>query len=78
MSREELERLVGDAEVSASVRDDLRRCRSRDELVLAARRLGYRLTSQDLQRAWWEESLAQRASRNANPESSGPEVLHHV
>jgi len=33
----------------------LRHCRSRKELILAARRLGYRITRIDLLRAWQEE-----------------------
>jgi hypothetical protein len=32
----------------------LRHCRSGKELILAARRLGYRVTRMDLQRAWVE------------------------
>jgi len=51
MSWSELERLVEEAEVDGRVRRALRRCRSGPELVLAARRLGYRITRQDLQRA---------------------------
>ncbi len=35
----------------------LKHCRSRKELILAARRLGYRITHIDLQRAWQEEQL---------------------
>ena len=52
MSWPELERLVTDAEASESLRRSLRRCRSREELLLAARRLGYRVTRIDLQNAW--------------------------
>jgi hypothetical protein len=33
----------------------LKQCRSRKELILAALRLGYRITRIDLQRAWQEE-----------------------
>ncbi len=43
------------AEVDASLRRSLKGCRSTPELILAARRLGYRITRMDLQRAWEEE-----------------------
>jgi hypothetical protein len=52
MSWSELERLVQEAENDGVVRRALRHCRSRSELVLAARRLGYRITRVDLNRAW--------------------------
>jgi hypothetical protein len=52
MSWSELERLVEDAEADTTVRRALRHCRSQQELVLAARRLGYRITRVDLLRAW--------------------------
>jgi hypothetical protein len=52
MSWSELERLVQEAENDGVIRRALRHCRSRLELVLAARRLGYRITRVDLQRAW--------------------------
>jgi len=52
MSWSELERLVDDAEADAGLRRALRRCRSRRELVLAARHLGYGIQSGDLRRAW--------------------------
>jgi hypothetical protein len=55
MSWSELERLVGQAEVDAGLRRSLKGCRSTPELILAARRLGYRITRMDLQRAWEEE-----------------------
>ncbi|MFM9073830.1 MAG: nitrogen fixation protein [Cyanobium sp.] len=48
----ELERLVEDAESDAMLRRSLRRCRSRRELVMACRRLGYRIQSTDSQMAW--------------------------
>ena len=48
----ELERLVEDAESDEAVRRALRHCRSRSELVLAARQLGYRITRVDLRQAW--------------------------
>ncbi|QCH13856.1 Nif11 family protein [Synechococcus sp. CB0101] len=54
MSWSELERLVCDAEADAAMQRALRHCRSRKELILAARRLGYRITRLDLQRAWQE------------------------
>ncbi|MFN6339758.1 MAG: nitrogen fixation protein [Cyanobacteriota bacterium] len=52
MSWSELERLVSDAETDGAIRRGLRRCRSRTELVLACRRLGYGIHSNDLRRAW--------------------------
>ena len=55
MSWSELERLVEDAESQRDLQRSLRHCRSRKELILAARRLGYRITRMDLQRAWLEE-----------------------
>jgi hypothetical protein len=62
MSWSELERLVCDAEVDAAMQRALKHCRSRKELILAARRLGYRITRVDLQRAWQEhQQLEQEA-----------------
>ena len=51
----ELERFVEELEADAALRRALKHCRSRKELILAARRLGYRITRMDLQRAWQEE-----------------------
>jgi hypothetical protein len=62
MSWSELERLVCDAEADAVMQRALKHCRSRKELILAARRLGYRITRIDLQRAWQEhQQLEQEA-----------------
>ncbi len=55
MSWSELERFVADLEADTSLQRALKHCRSRKELILAARRLGYRITRIDLQRAWQEE-----------------------
>ena len=55
MSWSELERLVDQAEADIALRRSLKDCRSTQELILAARRLGYRITRIDLQRAWEEE-----------------------
>ena len=55
MSWSELEPLVGQTEVSPSLQRSLKDCRSNPELILAARRLGFRITRMDLQRAWEEE-----------------------
>jgi len=55
MSWSELERFVGDVEADGALQRALKHCRSRKELILAARRLGYRITRIDLQRAWQEE-----------------------
>jgi len=54
MSWSELERFVDDVEADSSLQRALKHCRSRKELILAARRLGYRITRIDLQRAWQE------------------------
>ena len=51
MSWFELERLVEDAEKEPQLARALRHCRSNPELVLAARRLGYRITRVDLVQA---------------------------
>jgi predicted ribosomally synthesized peptide with nif11-like leader len=51
MSWSELERFVADVEADAALQRALKHCRSRKELILAARRLGYRITRIDLQRA---------------------------
>lgn len=71
MSRRELERLVDDAESDADMRAQLRRCRSREELILMARRLGYLLTGRDLLRSWWEHSRELRTRARTRVESSG-------
>lgn len=52
MSWSDLERLVVDAEASAQLQGVLRRCRSRNDLLQTARRLGYRVTHKDLCQAW--------------------------
>ena len=51
MSWLELERLVEDAEKEPQLACALRHCRSNPELVLAARKLGYRITRVDLEQA---------------------------
>jgi len=51
MSCSEPERFVDDVEADSALQRLLRHCRSRKELILAARRLGYRITRNDLQRA---------------------------
>jgi len=60
MSWSELERLVEAAEADPTVRHLLRRCGSRQELVLLARHLGYRITRVDLQRAWVDHHRQRR------------------
>lgn len=52
VSWSELERLVSEAELDGALRRWLRRCRSRQELILAARRLGFEVGLQDLSQAW--------------------------
>jgi len=51
MSWSELERLVQEAEADGVIRRGLRHCRSRRELLLAARRLGYGIEAADLSQA---------------------------
>ena len=60
MSRQELERFVDDAEQDSSIRWLLRHCRTNDALILAGRKLGYRITRVDLQRAMEAEREEQR------------------
>lgn len=70
MAMAELERLVEDAECEGAIRRSLRRCRSRAELVLAARRLGYSVHRLDLRQAWLLH--CQECARNtAAPEDAG-------
>ena len=56
MSWSELQRLVEDAEADGAIRRGLRRCRSRRELLMACRRLGYRIQAVDLRSAWLLEN----------------------
>ena len=58
VSWSDLERLVTDAETSAELQQALRRCRSRQELLLTACQLGYQVTSSDLLNAWLEHHNA--------------------
>jgi len=60
MSWQELERLVSDVESDGVIRRAMKHCRSRHEFVLAARRLGYRITRVDLQLAFEEERRERR------------------
>jgi hypothetical protein len=52
MSWSDLERLMTDAETSHVLKQTLSQCRSRNELLQTARRLGYRVTQNDLRHAW--------------------------
>ncbi|MFN5117944.1 MAG: nitrogen fixation protein [Cyanobacteriota bacterium] len=67
MSWSELERLVDEAESDGVIRRGLRHCRSRVELVLAARRLGYRITRVDISRAW-ELHCREQEERQRSPQ----------
>lgn len=60
VSWSELERLVSEAELDGALRRWLRHCRSRQELILAARRLGFEVCLQDLRQAWQLRSGAGR------------------
>ena len=61
----ELERLVDEAEADQALQRALKHCRSRKELILAAQRLGYRITRIDLQRAWQKEQREGGTRREA-------------
>ena len=61
----ELERLVDEAEADQALQRALKHCRSRKKLILAARRLGYRITRIDLQRAWQKEQREGGTRREA-------------
>lgn len=63
MSWCELERLVAEAENDAGLRRGLKHCRSRQELVLAARRLGFAVCLADLRQAWELNGAARQASK---------------
>ena len=60
MSSSELERLVCELEADPSLQRPFRDCRSRQQLILTARRMGYRITRVDLQRAWMQEQQDQQ------------------
>lgn len=68
MSWSELQRLVEEAETDGVLRRGLRHCRSRRELLLACRRLGYAIDSADLHQARALESHGQ-----AGPEPRPPQ-----
>jgi len=59
MSWSELQRLVEEAEADGAIRRGLRHCRSRQELLLACRRLGYAIEAADLCQARALERSAQ-------------------
>ncbi|NQV09846.1 MAG: Nif11 family protein [Cyanobacteria bacterium] len=63
MSWSELERLVLEAEADPVLRRSLKPCRSELELLLAARRLGYRLCRADLSLARQEDQQEQERCR---------------
>jgi hypothetical protein len=67
MSWSELDRLVEDAEADGVMRRALRHCRSRREFLLAARRLGYAITSADLHQAWALDCPAAPEGRRGAP-----------
>ena len=66
MSWLELERLVEDAEKEPQLACALRHCRSNPELVLAARRLGYRITRVDLVQAALQHKLELEVYKSKN------------
>ena len=66
MSWLELERMVEDAEKEPQLARALRHCRSNPELVLAARRLDYRITRVDLVQAALQHKLEQKVHKSKN------------
>ena len=68
MSWSDLERLVVDAEASAQLQGVLRRCRSRNELLQTARRLGYRVSQNDLRQAWLQHLQDAEAQERSQPQ----------
>ena len=66
MSWLELERLVEDAEKEPQLARALRHCRSNPELVLAARRLDYRITRVDLEQAALQHKLELEVYKSKN------------
>lgn len=74
MSWSELERLVEDAETDAVMRRALRHCRSRRELLLAARRLGYAIANADLRQACTLERHDEAQGRRSSPPCPGRSV----
>lgn len=60
MSWSELERFVSELEADRSLQRVFKLCRSRQELILAARRRGYRISRIDLQRAWQQDQQEQQ------------------
>jgi hypothetical protein len=63
MSWSELERLVSAAETRAEVRRAVRRCTSSQDLITAARTLGFRITAADLKMAEVKHRVEHRKRR---------------
>lgn len=77
MSWSELERLVEQAESDAGLRRALMHCRSRNELVLACRRLGFAIDGHDLRIAWLlEQPPAPQAGDRRRKDSSPRRSVH--
>ena len=70
MTWSELERFVLEAEADPVMRRSLKHCRSEQELLLAARRLGYRVSRGDLQEARREDRLERMDQRSQPPSQS--------
>jgi Nif11 domain len=73
MSLLELERLVEEAEADSSIRKVLSGCHTRPELILVARRLGYRITRLDLQRAFNQHQQELALAAPKPPRQKPPE-----
>ena len=76
MSWSELERFVDDVEADSALQRALKHCRSRKELILTARRLGYRITRIDLQRAWLEEQREHGQEAHGCHQRASPSLGH--
>jgi predicted ribosomally synthesized peptide with nif11-like leader len=63
MSWSELERLVSAAETRAEVRRAVRRCTNSQDLITAARALGFRITAADLKSAEVKHRVEHRNRR---------------
>ncbi len=74
MSWSELQRLVEEAEMDGVLRRGLRRCRSQQELLMACRRLGYRIQSLDLRNAW---RLERMETAGLTPAGQGDRLEFH-
>lgn len=78
MALAELQRLVDEAEADGSLRRALKHCRSSHELVLAARRLGYRITREDLIQSRLEDRDRSRSTHPLAGRPDGAKLLSEL